>query len=92
MSKIEKNIIYNEDCLKTMQKFPKNCIDLVVTSPPYDDMRKYKGYSFNLKKVIEELLRVVKKGGVVVWVVGDQTIKGNETGTSFRQALLFKEH
>ena len=91
MSKIKKNIIYNEDCLKTMQKFPKNCIDLVVTSPPYDDMRKYKGYSFNLKKVIEELLRVVKKGGVVVWVVGDQTIKGNETGTSFRQALLFKE-
>ena len=51
-SKIKKNILYNEDCLKTMQRLPKNCIDLVVTSPPYDDMRKYKGYSFNLKKVI----------------------------------------
>ena len=91
MLKIKKNIIYNEDCLLTMQRLPKNCIDLVVTSPPYDDMRKYKGYSFDLKKVIEELLRVVKKGGVVVWVVGDQTIKGDETGTSFKQALLFKE-
>ena len=54
-------------------------------------MRKYKGYSFNLKKIIEELLRVLKKGGVVVWVIGDQTIKGDETGTSFKQALLFKE-
>ena len=75
-----------------MKRLPKNCIDLVITSPPYDDMRKYKGYSFNLKKVIEELFRIIKKGGVVVWVVGDQTIKGDETGTSFKQALLFKEY
>lgn len=91
MSKIKKNKIYNEDCLKTMARMPSNFIDLVVTSPPYDDMRKYKGDTFNINEVVKSLFRVMKKGGVVVWIVGDQTIKGNETGTSFKQALLFKE-
>ena len=85
------NHIYNEDCLKTMAKMPENFIDLTVTSPPYDNMRDYKGYSFDFESVAKELYRVTKVGGVVVWVVGDQVIKGNETGTSFRQALFFKE-
>jgi site-specific DNA-methyltransferase (adenine-specific) len=70
---------------------PDNFIDLVVTSPPYDNLRDYKGYSFPFEDIAKELFRVVKVGGVVVWVVGDATINGSESGTSFRQALYFKE-
>jgi len=87
--------IYNEDCLKTMARMPDNCIDLTVTSPPYDNLRTYNGeLQWNetiWKAIIKDLFRVTKKGGVVVWVVNDATIKGSETGTSFKQALYFKE-
>lgn len=62
-------------------------VDLTVTSPPYDNLRKYNGYSFDFEGLAAQLYRVTKRGGVVVWVVGDSTIKGSETGTSFRQAL-----
>jgi len=69
-------------------------IDLTITSPPYDNMRKYTGeckWTFNLfKNIANELYRVTRDGGVVVWIVGDSTIKGTETGTSFEQALYFK--
>lgn len=88
---MEINKIYNENCLDTMAKMPDNFIDLVVTSPPYDNLRDYKGYSFPFEDIAKELFRVVKKGGVVVWVVGDATINGSESGTSFKQALYFKE-
>lgn len=88
---IEINKIYNEDCLLTMKSMPDNFIDLVVTSPPYDNLREYNGYSFDFQNTAKELYRVVKPNSVVVWVVGDATINGNETGTSFRQALYFKE-
>jgi len=64
-------------------------IDVVVTSPPYDNLRDYDGFSFDAKAIIDNLYKVMKKGGVVVWVVGDATVKGSETGTSFRQALAF---
>lgn len=64
---------------------------MTVTSPPYDNLRTYNGYSFNFEAIATELHRVTKRGGVVVWVVADATIKGNETGTSFKQALYFKE-
>ena len=70
-------------------------IDLTVTSPPYDNLRTYKDsleWDFEVfKEIAQELFRVTKQGGVVVWVVGDATIKGSETGTSFKQALYFKE-
>lgn len=66
-------------------------IDLVVTSPPYDNLRDYKGYHFPFEEIAKSLYRVMKKGGVVVWIVGDQTVNGSETGTSFRQALYFME-
>jgi site-specific DNA-methyltransferase (adenine-specific) len=66
-------------------------IDLVVTSPPYDNLREYEGFTFDSDATIESLYRVVKDGGVVVWVIGDATIKGSETGSSFRQALKFME-
>lgn len=85
------NKIYNEDCLLTMSKMEDNYIDLTITSPPYDELRTYNGYSFKFEDVAKELYRVTKNGGVVVWVVGDATINGSESGTSFRQALFFKE-
>ena len=74
-----------------MWRMPDGFIDLTVTSPPYDNLRTYNGYSFDFEAVAKELFRVTKPGGVVVWVVGDATIKGSETGTSFKQALFFIE-
>ena len=88
---MELNKIYNEDCLQTMARMPDGFVDLVVTSPPYDNLRAYKGYSFDFEATAQELYRVVKPGGVVVWIVGDETKNGSETGTSFRQALYFME-
>ena len=88
---IETNKIYQGDCLELMKQIEDNSIDLVVTSPPYDNLRIYNGYSFNFEGIAKELYRVTKDGGVVVWIVGDATIKGSETGTSFKQALYFKE-
>ena len=88
---MEINKIYNEDCLDTMIRMEDNLIDLTVTSPPYDDLRNYKGFSFEFEEVAKELYRVTKKGGVVAWIVGDSTKKGSESGTSFRQALYFKD-
>jgi len=88
---MELNRIYNENCLDTMARMPDGVIDLTVTSPPYDNLRTYNGYEFDFEPIARELYRVTKKGGVVVWVVGDATINGSETGTSFRQALYFKE-
>ena len=89
---IEINKNYNENCLDTMARMDDNFIDLTVTSPPYDDLRNYNGYSFDFENVAKELYRVTKKGGVVVWVVGDSHDKnGSETLTSFKQALFFKE-
>jgi len=88
---MEINKIYNENCLDTMAKMPDCFVDLTVTSPPYDDLRTYNGYSFPFKEIATELYRITKKGGVVVWVVGDKTHNGCETLTSFKQALFFKE-
>ena len=85
------NEVINGDCSKVMAKFPKESIDLIVTSPPYDNLREYNGYSFDFESVADQLYRVTKKGGVVVWVVGDSSIDGSESGSSFKQALYFKE-
>jgi site-specific DNA-methyltransferase (adenine-specific) len=74
-----------------MKGMRDSCIDLTVTSPPYDGLRVYNGYSFDFDLVASELYRVTKQGGVVVWIIGDSTTKGSESGTSFRQALGFKE-
>lgn len=90
--RITTNKIYNECCLKTMSSMSGDYVDLVITSPPYDNMRKYSGNTFDqFEKIAKELYRIMVNGGVIVWVVGDQTIKGNESGTSFRQALYFKD-
>jgi len=83
------------DCIEEMTKMQKESVDLTVTSPPYDNLRTYEGslqwHEGIWKQVLEGLYRVTKKGGIVVWVVGDATIKGSETGTSFKQALYAKE-
>jgi len=83
--------IYNENCLDTMAKMPNEYIDFVITSPPYDDLRNYNGYSFDFENVAKALKRVLKKGGMIIWIVGDKTDKGSETLTSFKQALFFKK-
>lgn len=88
---MEINKIYNENCLETMSKMPANFVDMVLTSPPYDDLREYEGYHFDFEPIAKELFRVVKENGIVIWVVGDKTENGTETGTSFKQALFFKE-
>jgi site-specific DNA-methyltransferase (adenine-specific) len=75
-----------------MAKLPSDSIDMVLTSPPYDNLRRYQGLSFDqFKQAAFEVKRLLKPGGVCVWVVGDATIKGSESGTSFKQALYFKE-
>jgi DNA modification methylase len=85
----------NADCLEAMSWIPANTVDLTVTSPPYDNLRTYNGTlewgEHVWKPVLEHLFRVTKIGGVVAWIVNDATIKGSETGTSFRQALYAKE-
>lgn len=89
------NILKKGNCIELIKELSDNSIDLVVTSPPYDEIRNYNNtLSWNFdkfKQIASELYRVVKKGGVIIWVVGDQTKNGSETGTSFKQALYFKE-
>jgi DNA modification methylase len=85
---VDINKIYNEDCLKTMGEMPPGFVDMVVTSPPYDGLRFYDS-QVDVDAISKELFRCVKRGGVVVWVVGDQVIEGSESGSSFRQALTF---
>lgn len=85
------NEIYNVDCLEGMKNLPDACIDLVVTSPPYDNLRDYKGYSFEFEAIAQELYRVLKPTGILVWVVGDKIDKGNKSLTSFRQCIYFQE-
>lgn len=84
--------LYQGDCLDVMRSLPAGSVDLTVTSPPYDNLRTYNGSlnDWNAAKwqaIIAELYRITTDGGVVVWVVGDATVNGSETGTSFRQAL-----
>lgn len=74
-----------------MAELPPDCIDLTVTSPPYDNLRDYHGYPFDFESIAFELFRVTKPGGVVVWVVADEIVNGSESGNSFRQALHFME-
>lgn len=88
--------LYNEDCLDRLRQLPDEYIDLTVTSPPYDNLRTYNDNieQWNFEKfqnIARELYRVTKKSGVIVWIVNDSTINGSETGTSFKQALFFKE-
>jgi DNA modification methylase len=85
---MEINKIYNENCIDTLSKMPNSFIDLVITSPPYDNLRDYES-NIDVPTIAHELFRVVKPKGVVVWIVGDAVINRSETGTSFKHALEF---
>jgi site-specific DNA-methyltransferase (adenine-specific) len=88
------NDLYEGDCREMGLVVPPDSVDLVVTSPPYDSLRTYGGATWNFdifKVVASELVKVLKAGGVIAWVVGDSVVDGSETGTSFKQALYFKE-
>lgn len=87
---MEINKIYCMDNVLGMSQIETESVDLTVTSPPYDNLRIYNGYSFDFENVAKQLFRITKLGGVVVWIVGDATIDGCETLTSFYQALYFK--
>lgn len=78
------------DNAEVLTGFPVDCIDLVVTSPPYDDLRSYGGHEWDFETVAAQLVRVLKPGGVIVWVVADATVNGSETLTSMRQAIHFR--
>ena len=88
---ISENTIVTGDCLEVMKDWPDNCVDLILTSPPYDSLREYKGFSFEFEGIAKRLFVVLKTGGIMVWIVKDGTVNGSESGTSFRQALYFKE-
>lgn len=89
------NVLINDDNRKLLDNLPQESIDLVITSPPYDDLRDYNKkliWNFDVfKEIATKLFAVIKKGGVVVWVIGDKTKSGGKTLTSFRQALFFQE-
>ena len=89
------NTIYIGKAEEILSKCPDNYIDLTITSPPYDSLRDYENkleWNFDVFKLIaNELYRVTKVGGYVVWVVGDMTKNGSESLTSMKQAIYFKE-
>lgn len=85
------NEVYTMNCIEFMKQLEPDCIDLTVTSPPYDNLRDYNGYDFNFESIARELFRVTKQGGVLVWVVGKKIEKGDIILTPFRQALFFQE-
>lgn len=82
--------LYNEDCLLVLKDIPDESIDLIITSPPYDDLRSYKS-TFDIKEISKELYRVTKKGGVVVWNINDKIKNGSKSLTSFKQAITFND-
>ena len=84
---LELNKIYNMDCIEGMKLLPDNSIDLVITSPPYDEIRGYKGFSLDLHSVGVQISRILKDGGICVMVIQDQTKKGRKTMTSFKTIL-----
>lgn len=95
---LELNRIYNCDCLDGLRGMDNESVALTVTSPPYDMLRSYhesldsETWNFGVfKPIARELYRVTKKGGIVVWVVGDAVVNGGETGSSFRQALYMMD-
>lgn len=86
---IKNGRFYLGDCLEVMKEIPDEVIDLTVTSPPYDDLRTYNGYSFDFENIAKELYRITKEGGVVVWNVNDAKINGSETGTSDKAFVFY---
>jgi len=82
--------VYLENCIETLRKMPDDFVDMTITSPPYDDLRDYNGFQFPIDEIAELLYQRTVDGGVVIWVVGDRTLHGNESLTSFRHAITFQ--
>jgi site-specific DNA-methyltransferase (adenine-specific) len=92
MVKLNNDItIYNEDCIDTMKKIKNNSIDMIITSPPYNKIRNYHNDSYNFNDISKELYRIIKIGGVLIWIIKDQRIDYSLTGTSFENVLQFKK-
>lgn len=83
--------IYHENCIDTLHRMSDDVIDMTITSPPYDDLRDYNGYHFPVEDIAASLFQKTKPGGVVIWVVGDRTVNGDETLTSFQHAITFQK-
>jgi len=83
--------IYHGNCKDILRSMDQESVDLILTSPPYDSIRDYTGYEFDFYNIAIELRNLIKPGGLIVWVVSDQTLNGSETGTSFEQAIFFKK-
>ena len=83
--------LYHGDCTVVLPTLSQKA-DLILTSPPYDNLRKYGGNTFDFTSVADACINSMAEGGILVWIVADATIDGDETGSSFRQALYFKEH
>jgi DNA modification methylase len=81
------NTVQCMDCVEGMRKLPPNCVDLVITSPPYDGVRKYNGFTYDLHATGEEIYRILKDGGIAVMVIQDQTKNFGKTLTSFRTVV-----
>ena len=90
LKKIKLNSVYHSDCIELMKSMEENSVDLTVTSPPYDELRNYNGYHFAFEDIAKNLFRITKKGGVLVWVVGDKIKNGNRSLTCFKQAIFFQ--
>ena len=86
-----RNTIHSAECTRFMASMPENSVDMVLTSPPYDDLRDYEGFVLNVEDIAKHLYRIIKPGGVVVWVSSDQRKKGFRTLSHFRQALVFQD-
>lgn len=89
---MESNTLIVGDCIEVLSSFEDQSIDFILTSPPYDNLRDYRGYDFDFEQIAQQLIRVLKNGRCLVWVSADQTIDGGESGNSFRQALYFIEN
>lgn len=85
------NKIILGNCVEVMDQLEDESVDAFITSPPYDQLRDYNGYSFPFEDIARKMYQKLAKGGVIVWVVGDAVLKGSESGSSFRQAIFFQE-
>ncbi len=88
---MELNRIYHENCIDTMNRLTDEFVDMTLTSPPYDNLREYNGYQFPVEEIARSLFRITKNGGVAIWVVGDRTVNGDETLSSFEHAFAFRD-
>ena len=82
--------VYLGDCAEILPRLGVQA-DLILTSPPYDNLRDYGGSGFDFDTVADACIAALSPGGVLVWIVSDETVDGSETGTSFRQALGLME-